>query len=270
MSKMELKILGSVQPVIDDNEVSLPGRKLRCILAVLALRPGGEVRRDELIEELNLLNSTANAINALHAHMTRLRRWLQGQGGDAIGVLESTPSGYRLCLSPAAIDANIFVQQVEHAMKLGAAAPSVVATILEEALDLWRGDALIDVADGPLTSAAAAELHRIRTTARELLLSSWMLLGHDHRIIVHARRFIVDDPLNEQMRAQLITALRHLGRFTEAVEVYQTTERVLHSELGVGPGAGLRAAFVDTLHRSDSWNPESDKPAESPLYSSEF
>lgn len=249
MQDIKLRILGPIQPVIDDAEVVLSGRKLRCILALLAIRTGDEVRRDELIEELNLLNSSTNAVNTLHAHMTRLRRWLHGHAGDTSALLESTPSGYRLLLGRSAIDAHRFVQHVEHATKLFPRAPSIVAAILEEALGLWRGDALLDVTDGPLAAAAADELHQTRSAAREMLLDVWATLGHDHRVIMSARRFIADDPLNERLRAQLIIALRHVGRHAEAAEAYRTSRHVLRTELGVPPSEELSAAYSSMLDR---------------------
>ncbi|MGK8520165.1 AfsR/SARP family transcriptional regulator [Nocardia asteroides] len=232
-----------MQPIVDDREVVVPGRKLKAILAVLALRAGSEVRRDELIEELDLLRTTGNAANTLHAHMRRLRRWLRDNAGDAT-ALESTSAGYRLRVAPVAVDAHRFVTQVDHALNLVPSAPSVVAAILEESLDLWRGDALIDVVDGPLAAAAAANLHHLRRTARELLLDAWIKLGNYRRVIQNANLFIGDDPLNERIRVHLMTALRRDGRHAEAVEAYRSAERFLRDELGVGPGDGMRKALA--------------------------
>ncbi|WP_169813661.1 AfsR/SARP family transcriptional regulator [Nocardia pseudobrasiliensis] len=232
----------------------MPGRKLQIIVATLALRAGGEVRRDELIEELDLLRSSGNAANTLHAHVARVRRWLVGHGVDPT-VLESTPAGYRLGVSRSAVDAHRFTAGVEHALSLAPSVPSVVAAILEESLGLWRGDVLLDLADGPLAAAAADELRRLRSTARETLLDAWIALGDDRRVIATAKRFIRDDPLNERMRIHLITALRRAGRQAEAVEAYKSAERLFQDELGVGPGDGLREAFVTTVrkHRAETY-----------------
>ncbi|MEU7137882.1 BTAD domain-containing putative transcriptional regulator [Nocardia sp. NPDC046473] len=261
MSRIEFRILGPTQLIIDGVQVAVPGRKLQAIFAVLALRAGAEVRRDELIEELNLLRSTENAANTLHAHMARLRRWLHRHVGDAT-VLESTSAGYQLGVPRSAVDAHRFVTHLEQAMSLAPLVPSVVAAILEEGLGLWRGDALSDVADGPLAAAAADDLHQLRRTAREILLDAWIMLGEDRRVIMNAKRFIGDNPLNERMRVQLMTALHRAGRHAEAVEAYKSAERVLREELGVGPGDGLREAFASTIRNSSKRN--------SRLYHSEY
>ncbi|MFF0816705.1 BTAD domain-containing putative transcriptional regulator [Rhodococcus sp. NPDC003318] len=243
--RFSINILGPLQPKYGDVELRLPGRKLRGILALLAVRAGDEVRRDELIEELDLMRTTGNATNALHAHMTRLRRWLNGHC-DRQYLLQSVNSGYRLNVDYAAIDALRFRARVDQALALWPSAPSVVETMLDNALGLWRGDALVDTSDGPIAAAAADELHQMRTAAREVLLDAWIVLGRDQQAIVNARRFILSEPFNERMRAHLITALKRQGRHAEAYESYFQAEKIFNDELGINPGRNLRAALVET------------------------
>jgi len=234
-------ILGPLRIGFANNEPILSGAKLRSILAICAYRAGEEVRRDELIEELDLARTTGDAVNALHAHVVRLRRWLSQHGGQS-GLLETVNSGYRLCIDRADVDAHQFVDLVRKALNLAPGTPSVVAAILEEALALWRGDALQDTVDGPLAAAAADELRQWRLVARETLIDAWLALGQDQKVALSARRFIADDPLNESIRTRHVVALRRMGRYSEAVEWYKTAERTLHQELGVAPGHELRAA----------------------------
>lgn len=207
---------------------------------LLALRADREVRRDELIEELDLMRTTGDAVNAVHAHVARLRRWLQRNGGRA-DMLETVNSGYRLNVDREAVDAHRFVSLVERALALAPGVPSVVATMLKDALSLWRGDALLDTQEGPMIVSAADELHRWRAAARETLIDAWLTLDANQEVALNARKFISEDPLNESMRTRHITALQRLGRHAEAVEAYNDAERVLRQELGVRPGAELRA-----------------------------
>ncbi len=244
MTVADIGILGPLQLRFGKVEAVLNGAKLRSILAVLAFRADGEVRRDELIDELDLIRTTGDAVNALHAHIARLRRWLLLHGGKS-DLLVTANSGYRLTVDRKAVDAHRFVDQVGHALNLVPGTPSVVATMLEDALSLWRGDALLDALDGPLAAAAAAELHQLRSAARETLLEAWISLGHDQKVILNARKFIAEDPLNEPIRTRHIIALRRMGRYAEAVESYKSAERVLNEELGVEPGRELRAAAAD-------------------------
>ncbi|MCG0062481.1 MULTISPECIES: AfsR/SARP family transcriptional regulator [Streptomyces] len=248
---MSIGILGPLRIEVDDAEVELCGAKLRDILAVLALRAGEGIRRDELIEELNLANTTRDATNAVHAHIRRLRRWLETHGIPADAV-ETVDSGYRLNVDRASVDAHRFRDLVQRGLSLAPATPSVVAAILEEALALWRADALMDSRQGPLTTSAADELHQWRSTARDALLDAWLALGQDNKVILSAPRFIADDPLNESIRVRQLTALRRMGRYTEAVRAYHNAERVLFQELSVEPGPELRTAHSAARRRISS------------------
>ena len=244
----EIGILGPLRVDFSNTGHALSGMKLRSILAVLALRIGSEVRRDELIEELDLMRTTSDAVNAVHAHVARLRRWFQRHGGDA-DALETVDSGYRLNIDREAVDAHRFVSLVKRGLSLTPDAPSVVATILEDALSLWRGDPLADAMEGPLAAEAVDELRRWRTAARETLIDSWLSLDSNQKVILNAGRFTTDDPLNEPMWARHIVALRRMGRHAEAIDVYNRAERVLSRELGIRPGVELRAVF-DSSTRS--------------------
>ena len=156
MNTTEIGILGTLRSKIEGNEVVLPGTKLRTIMAILAFRAGDTVASDVLVEELGLDRTSTNAANALQAHVSRLRRWLCTHN-SAPNLLETTNSGYRLNLDRSQVDAHLFVDQAEQAIALAPAAPSVVATMLEDALKLWRGDAMLDVIDGPLAATIADE-----------------------------------------------------------------------------------------------------------------
>ncbi|MGW4059323.1 AfsR/SARP family transcriptional regulator [Amycolatopsis sp. NPDC004747] len=237
-------------------EVPLSGVKLRSILAILAVRANDEVRRDELIEELDLARTTGDTINALHAHVARLRRWLLSHG-SAPDMLETVNSGYRLNLPRSAVDAHRFVDLVERALNLAPGTPTVVAAILQDALSLWRGEALLDTLDGPLVATAADQLHQWRSAARETLIDAWIALDQNQKVILNALKFIADDPLNESIRARHIIALRRMGRYAEAAEAYQRAERVLHDELGVRPGHELRFAITGSDERTPE--PASDR-----------
>ena len=259
MAFIDIGILGPLRLTVGNVETAPNGAKLRSILVVLAMRADNGIRRDELIEELDLIRTTGHTINALHAHIARLRRWLARYGASEL--LETDHSGYRLNVDRRCVDAHRFVEQVERALKLAPDAPLVVATILEEALALWRGDALFDALDGAIASAAAAELHQLRDAARATLLDAWISLDQNQKVILNARKFIAQDPLNEPIRTRHIVALKRMGRYAEAVESYKSAVRVLKDELGIGPGYELRAAAagMDALCHLCKRGPSADR-----------
>ncbi|MEG8179196.1 AfsR/SARP family transcriptional regulator [Nocardia terpenica] len=244
--RLEVGVLGPLRATVGGAEAPLAGTKLRSMVALLALDSERFLRRDELIEELGLADTTKDAVNALHAHVARLRRWLHENGCDT-GAIETVGSGYRLAVDRSAVDAHRFTDGVTHALAVarrdapgGLAVPSVVATMLEDALSQWRGDPLVDVADGPRAAAAADELRRLRTSAREVLLDAWLATARPRDVALAAPAFIEDDPLDERLREQFILALQHLGRHAEAVAAYRSADHVFRTELGISPGPGLR------------------------------
>ena len=241
MGSVSISILGSLEIRFNNKEVTLSGSKLRNILSILALRAHDEVLRDELIDELNLIDTTDNAVNALHAHMARLRRWLRACG-QSPNLVETVNSRYCLKVSREAVDAHRFISLTERAMSLAPGTPLVVAHLLEDALSLWRGEALSDALDGPLGIAAADELNNWRAAARYTLLDAWSSLGSHLQVAVNARKFISENPLNESLYVRYIHALCQMGRYAEAAEAYREADGVLRTELGVKPGAELRAA----------------------------
>ncbi|MCM6777125.1 winged helix-turn-helix domain-containing protein [Nocardia sp. CDC159] len=242
MATTNISVLGPVQIALDGVEAPLSGRKLRSIVAILAIRPGEWMRRDELIEELQL-SGTTDAVNALHAHIARLRKWF-GANNLAPDLLETAASNYRLNIDHACVDAHRFSEQVDHALALGTSARSVVAAMLEDSLKLWRGDALADVSDGPVVAAHADQLHQLRAVAREALLDSWIALENYQKVIVNSKTFIAADPFNERLWEMLLIALKSSGRRAEAVEAFRNLRRILDSELGIQPSDRLRAVLV--------------------------
>ena len=78
------------------------------------------------------------AVKTVQVHVSRLRKAL----GDA-GVLETTPSGYRLSVDSADVDLHRFESQVAAGREaLAAGRADVAADRLREALALWRGEPL--------------------------------------------------------------------------------------------------------------------------------
>lgn len=238
-----VNILGSITLSVDGVDAVPNGTKLRTILGILALRAGSEVRREELIEELGLERTSRDAVNALHANVVRLRQRLVvlGAGPDFV---QTTSSGYRLEIDRSAVDAHRFVNLVGRGIEIAeSGAWSVAVAILEDALSLWRGDALSDALDGQVVASAVDNLAHWRIVAWETLLDAWIAMERYQRVIPAARTLTAESPLNESLRVRHITALRRTGRHAEAVTVYRDAIQVLHEELGVEPGPALRAAI---------------------------
>ena len=68
------------------------------------------------------------------------------------------------------------------------AEPAAAATVLREALALWRGPALADVADAPFARAEAARLEEERLAALEERLEADLALGRHAELVAELER----------------------------------------------------------------------------------
>jgi DNA-binding SARP family transcriptional activator len=228
---MEFRVLGPLDVRRDGRSIDLRGSKRRTVLAIFVLHANEVVRTDRLIEELWGEDRPANASAALHNHVSRLRKDL---GDD---VLVTKPWGYVLRTDPEGIDLRRFERLVAEAKSL--AAHERTEKLLE-ALALWRGPALADLAREPALAGEIARLDELRLSALEHRLDADLELGGHEELVGELEALVAEHPLRERLRGQLILALYRSGRQAEALETYRETRRVLVEELGIEPSPELR------------------------------
>ena len=202
----------------------------RCLRSSCS-RQNEVVRTDRLIEDLWGDRRPVNAPAALHNHVSRLRKDL---GED---VLVTKPWGYVLRADPEAIDLRRFENLVAEARPLPARERNEKLT---EALALWRGAPLADLAHEPALVGELGRLEELRQSVVEQRLDAALELGEHAEIVPELERLIAENPLRERLRGQLILALYRSGRQAEALETYRETRRVLVEELGIEPSPELR------------------------------
>ena len=88
---MEFRILGPLEVMDDGRELSIRGRKLQALLALLLLNAGETVSRDRLIAELWGDDPPATAAKTLQVHVSRLRRELATTFTTPAGTSEPRP-----------------------------------------------------------------------------------------------------------------------------------------------------------------------------------
>jgi DNA-binding SARP family transcriptional activator/predicted ATPase len=229
---MQFCILGPLQVLEGSRRVDLPRRKHRALLAVLVLRAGEVVSADRLIEELWGETPPRTAKDALQNYVSLLRKTL---GGD---VLVTRDSGYVLDVRPEQIDATRFESLLAGART--ASGVDVRAEKLREALGLWRGPPLADLAYEPFAAIEIARLEELRLAASEDLIDAELELGRHSDLVPELEALIQEHPYDERLRGQLMLALYRAGRQAEALEAYQSARHVLVDELGLEPGPPLR------------------------------
>jgi DNA-binding SARP family transcriptional activator len=244
---LDFRILGPLEVVERDRALTLGGSRQRTLLAVLLTRANQVVSADRLIDELWGEQPPGNAANALHYHVSRLRKAL---GPDA--PIVTRDSGYLIRVGPDELDLLLFERLVEEAQ---GAAPDRAAQLLREALSLWRGPALADLAE---TSAARNEIRRLeelRLSTLEQRFEADLALARDAEVVGELEALVREHPLREQLRALLMRALYASGRQAEALEVYRQTRSMLVDELGIEPSPALHDLEQAILRQDPALNP---------------
>jgi DNA-binding SARP family transcriptional activator len=228
---MEFRILGPLQVADGETPVEITGSKQRAVLAVLILRANEVVGSGRLIDELWGEQPPRNAAAALHNHVSRLRKVLGPE------ILARREWGYVLRTPPETIDLRRFESMLAEAESLPARER---AQKLREALALWRGAALADLAHEPALTRDAARLDELHLSTLERRIDADLEAGRSSELVGELESLIADNPLREHLRWQLILSLYRAGRQAEALEVYRETRRVLAEELGLDPSPALR------------------------------
>ena len=232
-ARLEVRVLGPLELIVDGGLVALPGARQRALLAILALNANTVVSADRLVDELWGGEPPTSGPTALQVAISRLRKAL----GPAGGRLETRPPGYVLRLRPDELDVDAFTRLVDEGRELE---PARGAELLRDALALWRGDVLSDHAAEPFARVAAARLEELRLAALERRFELELELGWHAEFVGELSALIVAHPLRERPRALLMLALYRSGRQAEALELYQSSRRILDEELGLEPGPTLR------------------------------
>ncbi|ETK36543.1 AfsR/SARP family transcriptional regulator [Microbispora sp. ATCC PTA-5024] len=212
-----------------------PGPKVRQVLALLLMRPGQVVPVETLVEELWEDAPPRTALQSLHTHVYRLRRLL-GADGDPPAPLLTEPTGYVLQVAGEQVDAERFRRLAERgAAEIARGETAEGAAVLREALALWRGRPLGNVACGPVLTRHLAQLEEARIRALELRIEADMRLGRHRELVGELRGLVAASPLNEWFHARLIETLHRVGRRGEALTAFHDLRRVLDRELGLEP-----------------------------------
>jgi YVTN family beta-propeller protein len=236
---MQFRILGPVEVEEDGRLLPLGSAKQRALLAILLLHANEVVSRDRLIDELRGERAPASALHSLEVYVSRLRKTLQANGGEQLLVTRA--GGYLLRLEPDQLDVTCFERLLEEGRRaLAAGNCERAAERLAEALALWRGPALGDLAYEPFAGPEIERLEEQRLAALEERIEAEFALGGHTAMVGELEALSGKHPLRERLHGQLMLALYRSGRQAEALEAYQETRRHLLDELGIDPSPALQ------------------------------
>jgi YVTN family beta-propeller protein len=239
---VNFRILGPLEAESDGRPISLPGGKQRALLAMLLLNANEVVPGDRLIEGLWGDQPPDTARTALQVHVSQLRKVLAPlDAGDESQPLVTRAPGYLIRLEPDRLDLLQFERLVrEGRSSLAAGDPHGAAEALSEAVELWRGRPLLDVDHSSYLRLEALRLHELRLGAVEEQIDAELALGRHAAVVAGLEALVVEHPLRERLRGQLMLALYRSGRQAAALETYQAGRRRLSEELGLEPSEALQ------------------------------
>ena len=230
---LEFRILGPLEVWHDRGALELGGPRSRALLAALLVRAGEPVTGEALAQALWGEDASRTAAKALQMQVSRLRRAL----GPAADRLQTVGSGYRLHVAPGELDADRFEQLCWRGAELPA---RQAATVLREALALWRGPVLADLRYEAWAQPEIRRLEDLRAVAIEDRVKADLELGEHARLVGELEALVREYPLRERLRAQQMLALYRAGRHADALAAFREARATLDAELGLAPGPELR------------------------------
>ncbi|MEV4540400.1 AfsR/SARP family transcriptional regulator [Micromonospora echinaurantiaca] len=246
-SPLSFAVLGPVRAWAGQSEIDLGTRQQRLILALLLARAGGAVSVTELVDLLWESDPPPSAVNVVHRHVGMLRRRFEpGLPTRAAGsVLIRDGAEYRLRIDRESLDLLRFRRLVAQA-EGSSGEPAI--EFYREALALWRDRCAAGLQTGGRTHPEFVAVDGERYAAVRAATDTALRAGRVHAVLPAIRLAAEQEPLDEALQARLLLALAVDGRRAEALAAYADIEHRLADELGIRPGADLRAARDSLLN----------------------
>jgi DNA-binding SARP family transcriptional activator len=259
---VEIHVLGPLHVCRAGTPVAINAPKQRALLLRLLVAPGQVVPTERLIDDLWQGAAPPGALSSLRAYISNLRRALSNGSGDGDTILVTRATGYALEIDPEVVDAHRFEASLGSARRaLAAGAPQRALDELDTALALWRGPALVDVADADFAHPTITRLDELHRIAHEERFDALLAAGEHGAAIADLERFIATEPLRERPRRQLALALHRAGRTADALQVHRTFRATLADELGLDPSEEFDDLAERLLRRDPSLGGPRQAPA---------
>jgi len=145
------------------------------------------------------------------------------------------------------------VASAHHKLRSGSSDAAIAE--FEQALRLWRGQPLVDLADHEATMPQVVELSELRTGAVEGRLQALVETGRHVEAIPGLESLIAESPLRDTPYELLMLALHRAGRSAEALAMHRRYRDLIRAELGIDPGARLENLESAILNRDPRLEP---------------
>ncbi|ACU75425.1 transcriptional regulator, SARP family [Catenulispora acidiphila DSM 44928] len=272
MARLQINVLGPLLLEVEGKPVGVPPLSARA-LALLVAADGDSVASSRMHQELwpasgHHSRRDRSSRTEVQQRILALRRLLDAEGvapeksvvrTEPVVVGSESESAYRLVCGPDEIDAVRFERLVVDAMAAGQSA-SRSCELLQEALELWRGDPLVACEPVGFVADRMRRLHGLYESACSELIQIQTELGRIDEALATAVRIADRRPQDPQARAQ-VAELRGRLRARRGDELLQRQFTGLRARLSVVRGdlfeqkaANLVVGFCDTFDTSTERN----------------
>lgn len=245
---MRAEVLGAVR-LVDDagSPLEIPERKVRALLAALALNAGEAVPAETLISRVWGEDLPGRPSRVLQAKLSQLRALLDQASPGGRELLSRSGGGYRIELEGEALDAAVLRAAVGRAAELPA--DDRRAQMLESALELWHGRPYAEFADELWLSAEIADLEETRLRGLELCAEALVSVGRPERAVALVGPALTEHPTREGLAAPLLLAYCRTRRQPEALAAYERLRGHLADEFGADPTPELQRLHLQILRQ---------------------
>jgi SARP family transcriptional regulator, regulator of embCAB operon len=263
---IDVSVLGPLEASIAGVSIVPSARKTRRLLALLAVNPDSVVTTARISEELWDDDPPRSATTTLQTYVMQLRNAmaaaLAGQADDTATkrLLRRCGTGYLLTVGHGSCDVVDFGRLVSAGtLKAKEGELFEASELLQRALDLWRGGALIDVSRGPVLEAEVVRLEQLRRSALERRIQIDLAIGRHHAAADELSGLALTDLTNESLHGHLMLALHRCGRRADALHAFRRLREAMLDELGLEPSPWLhrlQRAILDAdpaLDAGDQW-----------------
>jgi len=245
MPTRKLELLGEFSLVAGGEATSIPGKKKKALLALIALAPERKIARNRLTEILWSDRSPEQGSSSLRQTLAELRRLLKDSDPDLLSLSER-----------GVVQLNIDEENID-CLRLRHISRSHSITDKASSVNLYAGEFLagITLADPAFEDYVQIERVHYRSIYQELLrdVVAYQIEQQDYQQArTVAERLLTLDRGDEFAHRALMQAFHGHGDKANAIRQFKVCEQYLLEEFGVGPGAETIAIQEQILADQDS------------------
>lgn len=260
LTEQSVRILGPIEAWCGNRRLDIGGPRQVALLAFLLVHANRAVPSDVLLDAL-WGPARSGVDNRLQMAVARLRKSLAPLEGPAGLALRTVGGGYLLSLEPNQLDAEVLAVRLQDGLQAAQTGqPTLAIRVLAEALSLWRGPPLAEVAYEDFAQGEICRLQELRRAALEARIDTELRLGRHRELTGELGRLLAEHPLCERITAQLMLALYRSDRQADALEVYDRTRVQLSKQLGLEPGPTLKSLQASILAHAPSLKGSAGSP----------